>query len=90
MIFESERQDARVIFVTNRETGEKINLYGWVHEDKEAPSFVIYDATTHEMYAHEYDLETYEWKYAKKKFFHFLLIMPHELSDEMSYKENET
>lgn len=66
-----KKKEARVIFVTNRETGEKINLYGWVTEDKETKTFVIYDATTPTVYTHEYDLEMYEWKYAKKKIFNF-------------------
>ena len=68
-----KNKEARVIFVANRETGEKINLYGWVKEDKETKTFVIYDATTPTVCIHEYDLEMYEWKYAKKKIFYFLL-----------------
>lgn len=70
-MFNRRKKEARVIFVSNRETGEKINLYGWVEEDKEAKTFVIYDATTPTGCTHEYDLETYEWKYAKKKIFKF-------------------
>lgn len=66
-----KKKEARVIFVVHRETGEKINLFGWVKEDKETKSFVIYDATTPTVCTHEYDLETYEWKYAKKKIFNF-------------------
>lgn len=65
------KKEARVIFVINRETGERINLYGWVKEEKNAKTFVIYDATTPEVYTHEYDLDTYEWKYAKKRLFNF-------------------
>jgi len=65
------KKEARVIFVVNRETKEKINLYGWVEEEKETKTFVIYDATTPEVCTHEYDLETYEWKYAKKRLFNF-------------------
>ncbi len=65
------KKEARVIFIINRETGEKINLYGWVKEEKATNIFIIYDATTPEVYTHEYDSETYEWKYAKKRLFKF-------------------
>ncbi len=70
-MLKKSKKEARVIFVINRETGERINLYGWVKEEKNAKTFVIYDATTPEVYTHEYDLDTYEWKYAKKRLFNF-------------------
>ena len=42
-----KNKEARVIFVANRETGEKINLYGWVKEDKETKTSVQYYISYH-------------------------------------------
>lgn len=61
-------KDPRVIYVINKKTNEQVMLYGWVEEEKEL--FIISDAKTSNVYRHEFDTETYTWKYAKRKLFH--------------------